>query len=702
MTFKFGGSGGGGGQLTEISAVADGAIANGAPCVQGGDGKVAAPTGNFAANAVDINANTSTNNNSASYTFYNGITVVDRAAGRGIMIGCHNSSYNYRAICKLFTVNTTTGGGTGTGFSSTNFSYTQGSYVNYAQYPVGAIWDSDTDSWFGCYRFNSSASGGLNMFKHRTTNGYTTTAGYGHTLGTSTHWNPYSTAYVGGTSFIEARGFKYLITSGSTQAYGRDSCMVHGPFTWTSNAHNGGAFGAHVLATDYVANGYNYTSDATYDSANEQIVVATANYAAGAFNQTLYAFDVAANGAVTYSHYLANAGGADNGQIRKVECDTSGNIVWSELTSQKFYAASNNGSAFTKGGSLSWPGSVHSQISMRYSPTYKNFVASFVPSSYSSLPPPKHIIFAVGAGNFLDKTFESQGTGSNYGTNSNYAGYQDYPNTAYKIGGNYVDTTDTFIQYNFGNADGNTVSEVNSNKISTSNLYTGNYIGLAKAAISNGASGAITTKGAINESQSGLTAGARYAVTPTGTVKTESSLTEAEQLSSVFLGTATAANAIIVGDSLVAVDSSATHNDVPKSVATSGTSAVAAYSTDSWTGVINRFGIGTTNVSATGTNTILKVTGVGTVLYFIIGNSSGNSSTNIQVLIDGVQILQSGNVTTGNQYPYCPIGEFSGVNSSKHGNASPSTAFTFNKSFEVKNNGGTATSFKIAYKIVEN
>ena len=245
------------------------------------------------------------------------------------------------------------------------------------------------------------------------------------------------------------------------------------------------------------------------------------------------------------------------------------------------------------------------------------------------------------------------------------------------------------------------MSEVNSNKISTSNLYTNNLIGLAKAAISNGASGSITTKNAINESQSGLTAGSRYEVTATGTLKAEGSLTETEALSSVFVGTATATNAIIVGDTLGVVDTSAKHKAVPKSVATSGTSTPSAYSTDTWTGVINRFNLNTTSVSAQGTNTILKVTGTGTVLYFIIGGTS-QQSTNIKVFIDGVQIIESGNVTTGNSYPYCPIGEFGGVNSTKHGNPSPSTAFTFNKSFEVRNNGGTATSFYIAYKIVEN
>ena len=62
MPVKLGGSGGGGGQVTEISATADGAIANGAPCIQSGDGKIATPVGNIAANAIDVGSNTSSNN----------------------------------------------------------------------------------------------------------------------------------------------------------------------------------------------------------------------------------------------------------------------------------------------------------------------------------------------------------------------------------------------------------------------------------------------------------------------------------------------------------------------------------------------------------------------------------------------------------------------------------------------------------------
>ena len=378
---------------------------------------------------------------------------------------------------------------------------------------IGAVWDSTTGSWMGGYRRNSTGSSTLVMFKSKTTNGTAQTAGYKHDFGSSNQFGLYSSSYTN-TRFIEARGFKYLITIGGTQAYGRDSCMVQGPFTWSSDANDGGAFSATVLATDYAS--YNVSLDAIYDSSNQQIVVVTSK-ATNPNDQSLYAFDVAANGTVTYSHWLINAGGSVAGNLRSIAADASGNIVWSEINSQKIYAAKNTGSAFTKGNSIEWPSGVYAQISMAYNPTYKNFVASY--GNGTGVSTPTHLIFAVGNGNIASTSKETSGTGSQYGTYQSYVGYYDNPTTGFKIPGNFVATSDTFIQYNWGNANSDVYSELNSNKIATSNTYTGSYIGLAKAAISDGATGKVTTKGAINESQSGLSAGLRYAVTSTGTVQ---------------------------------------------------------------------------------------------------------------------------------------------------------------------------------------
>mgnify|MGYP003316322593 CR=1 FL=1 len=251
------------------------------------------------------------------------------------------------------------------------------------------------------------------MCKVKTTSGSSLDGAYRHDFGYSNQFACYS-SYTGSTRLIKARGFKYVVTVGSTQAYGRDSCMVHGPFTWSSDAHDGGAFGASVLATNYVANGYNYTADAVYDSANEQIVVVTGGYTS-TVNQTLHAFDVAANGTVTYSHGLADAGGSTvTGNIRALVTDTSGNLVWSDTGSEKLYAAINSGSAFTKGNSINWPSGVYAQISMAYNPTVKNFVASYVMGT-SQQQSPIHLIFTVSAGALGAATKQTTGTGAQFG-----------------------------------------------------------------------------------------------------------------------------------------------------------------------------------------------------------------------------------------------------------------------------------------------
>ena len=691
-----GGSAGGGG-VTEVSAVADGAIANGSPVIQSGDGKIAVPNGNIAANVADNATLTAAQNNVQSYTFYNPITFVDRAAGRGIVLATRGSAYNYQAQSKLFTVNTTTGAGiTGSGQSSSLNPL--GSDNNYCQYPIGAIWDSTTGSWMGAYRRNNSGSSYLVMFKAKTSNGLTQSAAYKHDFGGTNQYSLYSSNYIC-TRFIEARGFKYIVNIGGTQPYGRDSCMVLGPFTWSSDANDGGAFGAAVLATDYAS--YNVSLDAIYDSSNQQIVVVTSK-AITPSDQSLFAFDVAANGTVTYSHSLMNAGGSVAGQIRAITTNESGDIVWSELNSKKLYAAKNTGSAFTKGNSIDWPSGVYAQVAMAYNPTIKNFVATYVLSA-GTIGSPTHLIFGAGNGNLSATTKETTGTGSQFGSYQSYVGYFDGPNSAFKIPGNYVATSDTFVQYNVGNADNNTISEINSNKIATSNTFTGAYIGLAKAAISDGATGKVTTKGAINESQSGLAAGIRYAVTATGTVQTESSLTETEQATAVFLGTATAADSMLVGDSLTVTDEGAVNKKVPKSVLRSGSSMTQGQA-GNWTTNLTVYGLNTDNVSATGTNTIFKATGKGVVLYFMMANQSGNSGTNVDVFIDGVKLFNTGTFSTGPNYCLSLVGEWRANDYSTHnysGNLAATDGYQFNKSFEVRRNVAcTSTSFSIGYKIL--
>ena len=142
MTFKFGGSGGGGGGISSIDATASGAIGSGKPAFLKGDGKIAEATGTGSTHTLVDSDVCITYNNSHPYSFYNTKTIVDRPAGRGIMIGCHSgTSYNYGSRYKLFTVNSTSGTGAGQsqyGVTSFGNSATDG---NYCQYPIGAVWD---------------------------------------------------------------------------------------------------------------------------------------------------------------------------------------------------------------------------------------------------------------------------------------------------------------------------------------------------------------------------------------------------------------------------------------------------------------------------------------------------------------------------------------------------------------------------------
>lgn len=71
-----------------------------------------------------------------------------------------------------------------------------------------------------------------------------------------------------------------------------------------------------------------------------------------------------------------------------------------------------------------------------------------------------------------------------------------------------------------------------------SNLTTSNFIGVSSAAYTNGQTATIQTIGAVDDAQSGLTAGLKYYVTPTGTLSTTDS--------GVFAGTAISATKLIV------------------------------------------------------------------------------------------------------------------------------------------------------------
>ena len=108
------------------------------------------------------------------------------------------------------------------------------------------------------------------------------------------------------------------------------------------------------------------------------------------------------------------------------------------------------------------------------------------------------------------------------------------------VGLGFIGNGKSVVSYrNAGNNNYGTACVLNS-LTPTTNLTTGNYIGLAAGAISNAASGSITISGGINESQTGLTTGRTYYVRGDGTLNTVSGNP------SVVAGTSISATKIIV------------------------------------------------------------------------------------------------------------------------------------------------------------
>ena len=89
--------------------------------------------------------------------------------------------------------------------------------------------------------------------------------------------------------------------------------------------------------------------------------------------------------------------------------------------------------------------------------------------------------------------------------------------------------------------------------------------------------------------------------------------------------------------------------------------------------------------------------------FIIVRNASGERQTKyLAVFIDDVQIYTTGNVSTRTQNPLSVVGTFRGGENAGggHGTYLVNDDLKFNNKFEVRNNGGTATSFVIVYKII--
>ena len=703
MTFKFGGSGGGGGGISSIDATASGAIASGKPAFLKGDGKIVAASGTGSTHALVDALVCDTYNNSTQNACYSSKTIVDRAAGRGILIYCGHSSYNYQGRYKLFSVNSSSGTGAGQN------QYAVGSYSNipvesnYCSIPAGAVWDNN-GYWITAHRRNSSGSYDLIMTKIKTSNGYTYGSHYGHDLGNSGVFSQFNN-YTGSTALVKdtENNRNYLVMA-PNNIYGAAGAVVYGPMTWSSDSNSSLDLGTGATSGS-VTPGYMYGSlSACYDAANNQIVVVHSSGAAGVNNYRLIAFTLNQDtGVPSYSHVSGQTrtSGSAADKVEGCAADTSGNICWTASTTAKVYSAKNTGSAFTYGGEINGPSGAPYSIVMNYVEAADQWAAIWTSGTSGTGYTPQVQQFSVSNGVIGSVVKELNGAGSQYAGSSGYAG--TYINKVYQ-GGYSQAINDKGFAFQFGQDTGtSTTSSVNCVQLGLSNVFTTDYIGLTTAAINDAASGTVTTKGSLNTAQSNLVAGGRYFITPTGTVSIEGDLSDDDKSGAVFLGVATNTTTMLVGDSLKVVDSSAIHKNPAKSISSTGYSTSANLERwDNWMAYV----AGTTSVSASGTADILKVTGSGTCYYFVISHSStANTQISVDLIVDGIVIGSPRLVYTSLYRPLSLVGTYSNSYNTTYAGHPVSISvepINFNTSFAVKRVAGSSTSFQIAYKIIGN
>ena len=140
----------------------------------------------------------------------------------------------------------------------------------------------------------------------------------------------------------------------------------------------------------------------------------------------------------------------------------------------------------------------------------------------------KVIVGTVGGSNNRSISFGSEITVNNTGTTNTAVVYDP-------------DQDRSVVFYNDGTLSGIASAKVLSTATNTTtNLTTDNYIGLAAAGISSGATGTITIPGGIDSNQTGLTTGRTYYVQPDGTLATSAGSPQ------VVAGTSISATEILV------------------------------------------------------------------------------------------------------------------------------------------------------------
>ena len=684
MTFKFGGSGGGGG-VTEMTVNASGTVAAGDPVIAAG-GTAVKVAGKAAGTAKNQPSSTYHDNfGGGTYYHYHVRYGVDTAQQR-VAVWSYMDQYSQgnTSICGLALNANGTYSSQGTPVGMQNLGYYHVTY--------DMIYDHVNTCWLIYTTDGTSATNDGVYRKWKTTNGTSGGAYYSQDYDTSEtqHYQ----------SFVkDASGRIY-----STTRHGATNTFRTAKVDFSADSNNGDVLSGTIIGTN-THGGTTYGVKSVYDATNDQIIVLTGmNSTTETYKMT--ALDIDGSGGLSISHTatFGTSDGVDSNTTGSwtnlspvsMKMDTNGNIAIVNGMGG-FVGMHNSGSAITFGEARAdfFGGSAPDQCGIfPLSSVPGMFVGTRV-DDHNGTNDVKGTFFSMASGKISgSSTTKTIGSYVNVGARFNITythGNRDYFQDKFGI----VGTSDVlWTPYNAGSRYSYTSNE----DFSVSNLDIGALSGMAKSAASSGNSMVVNLAGATQTGLSGKTAGTKYFVNNTGAiVDAEPSTTP-----KAFLGTGLSATEILVGEDLDLV----TPVSIKKFTDTAASRTSAGFQAGTIVGSFATFmnkHDSYATVSATGTNSLLSVTGAGIVKYFIAShNGTSTVVTNLAVFIDDVQIYTTGNVSTRTQNPLSVVGTFRGGENAGggHGTYLVNDDLKFNNKFEVRNNGGTATSFVIVYKII--
>ena len=547
------------GALTKSSFTAANTIAAGDPVLIDGAGKVlkqsaSGPTAwaSVGTGSRFLHYNNTGNAYGASWSR------IDAASGRVAYMRSKHVNSNTRqgqlssGTCTVNTAATIA-------FAPTNMSHANGQTYGVNGDAIDVIWDDANDGWIEMGFKDSSVANRIIITKYATANGIYQTAYIDDSLADAAHNKV--TARMG--SLVKDDNGKVFAVATSNQgsdgAYYGWTCRL---INFSSNQADGCTYGTALLADVTTTTNLRHTDlCATFDSANDQIVVVAGNSSGGT---SVWAIDVAANGTITNSHSasltaLTAADGstytnivANNNWWKSVKCDSNGCLA--AVSHQgNIISFKNTGSAFTMG---TWirdeDTSQPKGIGTPYSSGLRvqginvltgaadTFCVPYITTA-SGTQTVKYYMFKVNSsdGTISSTINKTPTTGHSLVVTGSYSSLrgisQTYkPNNNHDVGGTQQVTL---------SQDGSSYFEyVNYSKVFVTNLDFYPYLGIAEAAISANASGDITLLGGVNENQSGKVAGKEYYLNEDGTVSAGSG--------TLPIGTALSATKMLVGKKL--------------------------------------------------------------------------------------------------------------------------------------------------------